>query len=142
MPDEERVKKGLLLPIIDIHWSDLSLVIGIYIIGPKKSIVFGLSHAGEAGVGGALGKTLIRIVLLDSDIGCPVAMFSLVSNTQETCQRTTRAGNGNCSLAFLGRLHGRKGRQRCFHRGQCRQWLMVLGEGMRLPHIQRLTASL
>lgn len=43
--------------------------------------MFGLSHAGEvgravaAGVGGALGGTLIRIVLLDSDIGCPVAMF-------------------------------------------------------------------
>lgn len=62
MPDEERVKKGLLLPIIDIHWSDLSLVVGIYIIGPKKSIVFGLGHAGEvgravaAGVAGAWGK--------------------------------------------------------------------------------------
>lgn len=85
---EEGHGKSLLLPIIYIDRSDLSIFIDIHIIGPKKSIVLSLGHAGEVGravaasVGRALGKNLIRNVLIDPDVGCPVAIFPLVEDAR------------------------------------------------------------
>lgn len=99
------MKRRLLLPIIDVHCSDLSIVIEIHIIDSTNSAMFGLGHAGEvgravaAGVGRALGENLIEIVLIGPDIGCPVAILSLIEKIASyACQRATRAGN--CTFAF------------------------------------------
>ena len=59
------MRKSLQLPIIDIHCSCLSIAIDVHIIGPNKSIIFSLGHAGQVcravavGVGRALGKQLL-----------------------------------------------------------------------------------
>ena len=67
----------------------------------------GLGHAGEvgcamaAGVGRTLGEHLLKFVLIDPDIGRPVAVLSLVQNAHYAFQRTARAGDCTSALAPL-----------------------------------------
>lgn len=88
MCKEELHEKSLLLPIIDIHCSDLSIVINIHTISLKEAIVFGFSYVGEvsravaAGVSRALGGNLLKVMLIDPDIGRPVTVLSLVENAR------------------------------------------------------------
>ena len=69
--------------------------------------MFSPSHAGEvgralaAGFGRALGENLLKVMLIDPDIGRPVTLLSLVENARYTFQRTTRAGSGTSALTPL-----------------------------------------
>ncbi len=99
------MERRLLLPIIDVHCSDLSIVIEIHVIDPTNSAMSSLGHAGEVGravaasVGRALGEDLIEIVLIGPDIGGPVALLLLIEEVASyACQWATRAGN--CTFAF------------------------------------------